>query len=407
MAGAWPRVLVAGGSIGGLTTAVLLRDLGCDVEVFERSSEALQERGAGIVVLPVTERYFVERGGVDERVSLSLKWWVYVDADGRGLAADPDRFRFSSWNTVYRALLQALDRHRYHLRSEVVGFTDLGDRVRVELADGRTIEGDLLVCADGLASTGRSILLPEIVPTYAGYVAWRGVVPEWELSNLAKRDVESSMMYQILDRSHILVYAIPDQDGRTEPGRRLMNFVWYRNYPEGEAADSILTDVHGERRTATVPPGLVHPDHLEEMRATAARELAPTLAEVVLGCPAPFIQAVYDLEVSRMAFGRVCLLGDAAFGVRPHVAAGQAKACADAWALRDALERHRGDVPSAVRAWERSQLRLGKAVVARSRRMGERSQVEGTMVAGDPTWKFGLEAPEGKALSTRDSYNRD
>jgi 2,6-dihydroxypyridine 3-monooxygenase len=52
----WPRVLIAGGSIGGLTAALLLRDLGCEVDVYERSSAALEDRGAGIVVLPITER---------------------------------------------------------------------------------------------------------------------------------------------------------------------------------------------------------------------------------------------------------------------------------------------------------------------------------------------------------------
>ena len=57
------RILVAGGSIGGLTTALLLRDLGYDVEVFERSSAALEERGTGIVVLPITERYFTDAAG--------------------------------------------------------------------------------------------------------------------------------------------------------------------------------------------------------------------------------------------------------------------------------------------------------------------------------------------------------
>lgn len=393
---AWPRVLIAGGSIGGLTAAVLLRDLGCEVQVFERSSEALQARGAGIVVLPITERYFTEGGTHGERVSLSLRWWTYVDAQGRVLAADPDDFRFSSWSTIYRALLEAFDPERYHLRSEMAGFTQTEDEVVLELSDGRQLSGDLLVCADGLASTGRSILLPEVVPVYAGYVAWRGTVAERGLSNVARRDLENSMIYQILESGHVLVYAVPSPEGSVEPGRRVLNFVWYRNYPEGAADDSIMTDAQGERRIATVPPGLVHPRHLEEMRELATRCLAPTLAETVLGSPEPFIQAIYDLESPRMAFGRVCLLGDAAFGVRPHVAAGQAKACADAWALRDALRDHDGEVTAALGAWERQQLRLGRAVVERSRRMGERSQHEGTMVAGDPTWKFGLEpASEG------------
>jgi 2,6-dihydroxypyridine 3-monooxygenase len=105
------------------------------------------------------------------------------------------------------------------------------------------------------------------------------------------------------------------------------------------------------------------------------------------------VQAIYDLESPRMAFGRVCLLGDAAFGLRPHIAAGQAKACADAWALRDALVEAQGDLDAALAAWEPRQLELGRSAVDRSRRMGQRSQFEGAMVAGDPTWKFGLFGP--------------
>ena len=59
-----PRVIVMGGSVGGLTAALVLRDVGCDVRVFERSSAALQARGAGIAALDATLRYLTERGGL-------------------------------------------------------------------------------------------------------------------------------------------------------------------------------------------------------------------------------------------------------------------------------------------------------------------------------------------------------
>jgi 2,6-dihydroxypyridine 3-monooxygenase len=102
---------------------------------------------------------------------------------------------------------------------------------------------------------------------------------------------------------------------------------------------------------------------------------------------------VFDLESPQMAFDRVCLIGDAAFGLRPHVAAGQAKACADAWALRDALELCDGRVDEALAAWEPTQLALGRHALERTRQMGAASQFEGTMVPGDPAWKFGLWEP--------------
>lgn len=388
-----PRVLVAGGSIGGLTTAVLLRDLGCEVEVHERADTDLEDRGAGIVVLPITERYFEEGGGGGERVSLELTYWNYVDREGNVISSDADHFRFSGWATVYRALLGVFGRDHYHFGHEVTGLTQTEDGVRIELADGGSDEGDLLVFADGMNSTGRGILAPDVAPSYAGYVAWRGTVPERELSEGTRAGLADAMVYQVLEGGHILVYAIPSQAGHTTPPDRDINFVWYRNYPDDGPFQDLMTDRDGERRAGTMPPGSIRAEHLTEMRAAASKVLAPQLADVVLSCDEPLIQAVFDVETPRMVHGRVCLLGDAAFTLRPHVAAGQAKACADAWALRDALAEADGDVASALARWEPPQLQLGRSALDRTRAMGVASQFQGTMVAGDPDWKFGLWEP--------------
>ena len=67
--GSMPRVAVVGGSLGGLTAALLLRDLGCEVSVYERSHEELEAKGAGIAVLEATWRYPVQRLGVGVFVS--------------------------------------------------------------------------------------------------------------------------------------------------------------------------------------------------------------------------------------------------------------------------------------------------------------------------------------------------
>lgn len=387
------RVLVAGGSIGGLTTGLLLRDLGYDVEIFERSNAELQERGTGIVVLPITERYFTERSGGGERVSLELTDWTYLDSAGNVLDSSPDRFRFSGWSTIYRALLDAFDSQRYHLDAEMVGFDQHSDGVTLHLSNGSSVEGDLLVCADGVSSTARSILLPEVQPEYAGYVAWRAIAPEADLAPGTLEALRDAMLYQILDHSHILTYGIPSDSGDTEPGKRVINSVWYRNYPDDGTFDRLMTDVEGRRRTATMPPGTITAEFLGEMFASAEAELAPPIRDVVMSCAEPLIQAIFDVAVPQMAFGRVCILGDAAFGLRPHVAAGQAKACADAWALRDAMIEAEHDVDGALALWEPRQLALGRAAAQRTIEMGRRSQVTGTMWAGDPEWKFGLWEP--------------
>ena len=389
----WPRVLIAGGSIGGLTAGVLLRDLGCEVDIYERAGTALEDRGAGIVVLPITEKYFTERTTDSKRVSLELTNWTYLDRDGAVISADPDHFHFSGWSTMYRALLDDFGRDRYHFGHEVVGFEHHGDSVSARFAEGSTADGDLLIFADGFSSTGRSILLPDVEPKYAGYVAWRGVTPEIDLSEKAREDLEDSMVYQVLSDGHILAYAIPDDLGRTDQPHRIINFVWYRNYALGGPFEDLMLGKDGEQRAGTMPPGLVRDDHMSEMRAVAEEVLAPSLLEVVNGCDYPLIQAVFDVESPHMAFDRVCLIGDAATTLRPHIAAGQAKACADAWALRDALTAHSGDVERALAAWEPTQLALAHRALTRTRAMGAASQFEGTMRPGDPSWKFGLWEP--------------
>lgn len=389
----WPKVVIAGGSIGGLTAGLLLRDLGCEVDVYERSALPLEDRGVGIVVLPVTERYFTEQAAARSRVSLELKHWTYVDTAGAVIDAAPVWSRFTSWGTIYGALLEAFDEDRYHLDHEVVGYDEDGERVTAHFADGSSADGDLLIFADGISSTGRSLLLPQVEPTYAGYVAWRGTMPEAALSDQARKDLAEAMIYQVLDGGHILVYAIPDRQGRTTSPHRAMNFVWYRNYPEGRPFEDLMRGRDGRQRTTTMPPGTVRDVHVEEMRSTARRTVAPTLLEVILECDDPLIQAVFDFRSPSMAFGRVCLIGDAAATLRPHVAAGQAKASADAWALRDALLASKGDVRAALAAWEPTQLDLAQRAFSRSREMGIASQFNGSMEPGDPLWRFGLWEP--------------
>ena len=74
-----------------------------------------------------------------------------------------------------------------------------------------------------------------------------------------------------------------------------------------------------------------------------------------------------------MAFDRVCLVGDAAFVLRPHPAAATAKAAADAMALAEAIRANPDDPPSALRAWEQRQLKYGKALADQAITLGKRS----------------------------------
>jgi 2,6-dihydroxypyridine 3-monooxygenase len=386
------RVAVIGGSLGGLTAALLLRDLGLDVCVYERSGAELEQRGAGIGLLPISYRYLVERGHIDlDGISTSTAKIRYLDRRDRVIHEQSEPYCFTSWNTVYRSLLHCFGRERYLLGREMRDLRQGDGRVQVTFADKDEIEVALLVCADGVGSCARARLLPGVRPAYAGYVAWRGVVPERELGASAAALVDA-ITYYVYANSHILVYPIPGPDGSVRPGERLINFVWYRNYLTGSDVEDLMVDCDGNVHEISVPPGAARAEHVAEVRATASARLPARIAEVVLAARAPFVQVIVDVEVPRMAFGRACLIGDAAFAVRPHAAAGTAKAAADAWQLAVALQEET-DIEKALAAWEQGQLELGRRLLERTRRIGRRSQVDCNWTAGDPELIFGLHEP--------------
>jgi 2,6-dihydroxypyridine 3-monooxygenase len=392
-----PRVSIAGGSVGGLTAALVLRDAGCDVRVFERSSTALQARGAGIAALDTTLDYLLKRGGFQvTEVCSSTGWIRFLNRDGSVQDEQRHRYRFSSWNTIYRSLLSLLDAGRYQLGTEVTGFAEQHGTVTVTLGPGQhsqRAESDLVVCADGVGSAARARLLPAVRPAYSGYVAWRGTVPERDLSPGARKILGDALTYQVLPDSHILVYPIPALDGSLTEGDRLINIVWYVNVAQGAPLDILMTGRDGVRRPVSLPPGAATEPAVASMRQAARDQLAAPIAEAVVSAPEPFVQVVTDIEVPRMVFGRICLIGDAAFAVRPHAAAGTAKAAADGWALAEELMAAGGDVPAALAAWEHRQLALGRDLLARCREIGDSSQFLGTFRPGDPRLIFGLYGP--------------
>ena len=378
---------MVGGSLGGLTAALVLRDAGCDVEVYERSRHPLSGRGVGIVAHPSTIRYSVERGRGDP--SSPVSFMRYLDRAGAVAHEEETRFRFTSYYSLYRDLLEMLGSERYHHGHEMIGLAQDADGVTVRLASGEKARCDLLVCADGIQSTARRLLLPELERRYAGYVGWRGAVEEHDLGDDARAVLSDALMYYVIPHSHILTYPIPSAHEAAEPGARTINWVWYRNVAPGAELDHLMVDVDGRRQEISLPPGKVRQEALDELRLVADRDLAPQLAETVHATAEPFLQVVFDIEVPRMAFGRVCLIGDAASALRPHIAAGTAKAAEAAWMLADAVVAADHDVVAALESWEPRVLELEHCAVARTREAGISAQFENRWTIGDPI-PFGL-----------------
>jgi 2,6-dihydroxypyridine 3-monooxygenase len=377
------RVSVVGGSIGGLTAALLLRDAGWEVDVFERSAGLLAGRGGGIVLHPSTARYLIERAGVTPaEIGVSARWLRYVHRSGRVAHQERCRYRFTSYDALYRPLVESFGRGRYHLAEECIGLDDPHGSPCLEFASGRVARADLVVFADGINSFGRRRLAPRAEPHYAGYVAWRGTVGEDQVAPAAFNAVADAITYHILPEGHVISYPIPRPESSGGSGR-LQNWLWYWNVSAGAGLDDLLTGDDGTQFTTSVPRGLVPRDRVRELARRAEARLPPVLAEIVISTPEPFIQAILDVAAERTVSGPVCLIGDAAFTARPHIAVGTAKAAHDAWTLASALECAPADVADALLVWSREQIALGAAAVARSRAVGTRLQ-SGKWQVGEP-----------------------
>lgn len=382
-----PRALIVGGSLAGLSAAVWLASSGFTVDVLERAPGPLQDFGAGIVLHPSTSLFLVEHERLSlDALGLSVACLRYIGPGGEVMAESPSRLRFSSYGTLYRRLREAAERRGTRYRSGTavasVGSDDHGDWV--ELADGNRLRGELVVGADGVHSTVRRQLFPGVRPTWAGYVAWRGVIDESALEPAVTAPLTSAITYCILDRSHLLTYPIADAAGR----RVLRNWVWYRNVARREDLRMLMRDRHGTPHDLSVPAAAVADTVSARLRSDAAAELPSPLAALVRHTPSPFLQVVVDVAPDRLVRGRVCVLGDAGFVARPHAAAGTAKAAEEARLLAQALRRN-GDVTQALASWEAEALALGRDLVSRSRTAGDRAQHEGTWKPGEPL-PFGL-----------------
>jgi len=362
------RAIVIGGSMSGLLAAIMLRRRGWDVEVFERVEKELADRGAGIVAQAELIARMNALGLETRDLGVAMSTRKILDQSGAVTTALECPQVLTAWQRVYRVLRDAFPADRYHRGRGLKAFEQSGDGVVAHFGDGPSISAAVLIGADGLRSTVRQQCLPHILPLYARYVAWRALLPERVIPPAVHREIFMTMAFCLPPGEQCIGYPVVGPNNEVREGQRRYNVVWYRPAEETSELPQLLTDRNGVGHSISIPPPLIRSEHVTAMRAAAERLLAPQFRAIVRLIEEPILQPIYDLESPHLAFGRVAIIGDAAFVARPHVAAGVSKAADDAAALAEALDAE--DVEPALRLFERQRLPENKKIIERARHLG-------------------------------------
>ena len=196
------RAVIIGGSMSGLLSGLMLRRSGWDVDIYERVESELSGRGAGIVAQPELMQRLRRLGLEPEGLGVHIGTRKILDAQGRITTTIECSQIATAWERVYRLLRDAFPTERYHRGHIFVKFTQTPEAVTAHFSEGETFTADVLVGADGIRSTVRQQCLPTVQPRYAGYSAWRALIPEEARPPLNKQG-ETLIRFTISSDGHI------------------------------------------------------------------------------------------------------------------------------------------------------------------------------------------------------------
>jgi 2-polyprenyl-6-methoxyphenol hydroxylase-like FAD-dependent oxidoreductase len=362
------RAVIIGGSMSGLFAAAFLRRIGWDVDVFERSPVELVGRGAGITTHPELMEALENSGAGTADLGIEVAKRIAIDRSGKIIRERPLRQILTSWDRLQRLLRETIDPAHYHLGHTFAGVEQDGSKVRVTFAEGRVETADLVVGGDGIRSTVRAHIAPEVQPIYAGYYIWRGAPNEADLQPETLRRIFPHFVFFLPERQQVIGYPISGFNNDLRPGHRRYNFIWYR-VGDANTLKQMCVDDNGHQHAYSVPPPLIRKDLIAQMRAEAEDIMPELFLDCLRNIAQPFFTPIYDFSAPSLVHGRVALVGDAGSSSRPHMGFGVAKAGGDAQALADALARH-DDIDTALTRYDAVRQPIGERIMLHGRKLG-------------------------------------
>lgn len=362
------KAVICGGSIGGLFAAAALRKSGWQVDVFERTVIELSGRGAGIVTHDVLIDALKSIDITTDELGVFVKDRTAYDKSGNEVLRLPFPQIVTSWDRIHSLLRASHPNKHHHLGRSAIGFRQEHNKAVAILDDKTEFEADLVIGADGFGSKIRTQMLPDIKPVSSGYVVWRALANESDLSEEVRSDVFKTFGFFVPTGSQIIGYPIAGPGNDLREGHRRYNFVWYIGVEQSELKD-MLTDDNGKYYSVSIPPPLVREDVMKRFTETARQILPANFAEILEKSEMPFFTPIYDHHSPVMGTGNVGLVGDAACVARPHVGMGVTKAACDALCLARSLDSY-STIPEALEAYSEERVAASARAHYRARDLG-------------------------------------
>jgi 2-polyprenyl-6-methoxyphenol hydroxylase-like FAD-dependent oxidoreductase len=367
------RVGIVGGSIAGCTAAIALSRAGHQVTVYERSSGELTGRGAGIGTPPAVIEDLIAQDYIDaDMAHFKIKSIPHI---GRTNAKEamgyipwvvPVTIELLNWGDLYRNLRKRVPDEIYHKDRHVSGAEVNDDQtVTLKLEGGEQATFDLVLFADGYRSFGRELVCDDTLLSYRGYVLWRGVLPESELSDSAP--LEGQLNRVGYAKGHGVFYFVPGDDGSVDPGQRWVNWAIYVRVPNHRLSQ-FLVDKDGVQRSGSLPPGMMRPEEEKRLKTLVRNTFPPYHSAIVDSSQDTFAQPIYIAEVSSYSNQRMCLMGDAGAVAQPFTAGGVFKGMNNALDLAKSLAET-ADVDQALEEWSAEETATGKRMTALGRQL--------------------------------------
>ena len=364
------KVLIVGGGIGGLTTALCLHAAGIACEVYEQGLE-IRELGVGINTLPHAIAALADLGLLPalDAVGIRTSELIYMNRLGatiwrepRGLDAGLDVPQFSIHRgklqgVLHTAVVERLGSASIRTDRRLVSFEQdaHGVTATFQSRDGTrsTGLGDMLVSADGIHSTVRAHFFPgEGPPSWNGIMLWRGARP-WKPFLTGRSMIVAGGM-----RAKLVLYPIFDDPAT--PGLTLMNWAVAAKIGDGTTPPPRREDWSRPGRLDELLPFVEGTFRVNEVDHVALIRETPELFEYPMCDRDP---------LPRWSHGRVTLLGDSAHPMYPVGSNGASQAVLDARCLARVLAARPSNPEAALKAYEAERL-APTAEIVRSNRLG-------------------------------------